>query len=89
MSKYKVGDKVRIHSLEYLKSIALNDSDSAVLAIPGHLNFIKSMHCMCSKIVTISEVLENAYRIQEFHCSWTEAMITGPSNKFTLGDIYA
>lgn len=93
MSRYKIGDKVRIHSLEYIISISYSKGwnyDS--LDLPGSCSFEKDMSQFCGKIVTIDREFpsEHAYAIKEdkHGFGFTHYMIEALVHEFTLGDIY-
>jgi hypothetical protein len=61
--KYKVGDKVRVKSLEWYNA---NKDKNGYVHCQGTLYFIPQMLDFCGKIVTIDEVwLDEVYIIQE------------------------
>ena len=75
--RYKVGDKVRIKSLDqYYKNRDKIDQVDC-----GNACFIRSMTTLCEKIVTISSVLPTleVYRIKEDDgiFNWTDEMFEG------------
>lgn len=90
MHKYKVGDKVLMHTLDHLKSIARLEHGTTSLYMPNGNCVIYEMRKFCEKVVTISRKLaiDGSYCIEESTKTWTEDMIKGLSNKFILGDIY-
>jgi hypothetical protein len=75
--KYKVGDKVRIKSLDWYNKNK-NEFDEVKC---GKTNFIPDMVKYCNKIVTISSTLPilKVYYIKENGCPfyWTDEMIEG------------
>lgn len=77
--KYKVGDKVRIKSLEWYNSNKDNDGNVPLIEMCDALyNFVEDMHCFCGKIVTIHNVCHRGYYdIKEDDCCWywTDEMI--------------
>ena len=79
--KYKVGDKVRIKSLEWYNSNKDNDGNVPLIEMCDALyNFVEDMHCFCGKIVTITNVWkDDYYDICEDDCRWywTDEMIEG------------
>lgn len=70
--KYKVGDKVRVKSIEWYNS---NKTKSGSVKC-GSDTFIGEMSTMCGKEVTISKVYPSCdkYRIEEYDCNWTDEM---------------
>jgi len=62
MSKYKVGDKVRVRS------------DLVVDETYGSNTFVCGMKAALGKKVTISTVFNDAYRVDEFDYTWTDEM---------------
>ena len=91
--KYKVGDRVRIKSLDWYNE----NKDSMDEVACGNTNFIPDMTKYCEEIITISSVLPTleVYRIKEDGgmFNWTDEMIEGlveeeakPEPKFKVGD---
>lgn len=91
--KYKVGDKVKIKSLDWCNE-NINEINEILCGITI---FIPDMVQYGGNIVTISEVFPNLgiYRIKEDSglCNWTDEMIEGlvaeetkPDPKFYIGD---
>lgn len=63
--RYKVGDRVRVR-----KDLVVDD-------VYGGSHFTRQMYTLLGKIVRISEVYTDFYRIADRyyeHCSWTDAM---------------
>ena len=71
--KYKVGDKVRIKSLDWYNEN--KTSEDCLVCSSAHIN--SEMICMLGKIVTISSVEEDHYRIKEYAWNWTDEMFEG------------
>ena len=71
--KYKEGDKVRIKSLDWYNEN--KTSEGCLVCGSSHIN--PEMICMLGKIVTISSVEGNHYRIKEYGWNWTDEMIEG------------
>jgi hypothetical protein len=72
--KYKVGDKVRVKSLEWY-----NDNKNESGNIKGGIPFIKEMTIYCSQVLTISEISGNGYHTRESGCQiyWNDDMFEG------------
>ena len=69
--KYKVGDKVKIKSLDWYN--ANRDYNGNVEC--GFYYFIEEMSKYCGKILTIGEVYRNGYELQEGeNFIWTDEM---------------
>lgn len=80
--KYKVGNRVKIKSLDwYNKNKDKDGSVRSMLSSNSRYNFVESMTTLCGKVVTIGYVDEhrNYYGILEdadkYH--WTDEMIEG------------
>ena len=78
--KYKVGDKVRIKSLDWYNEN--KDEDGNIILINctnSSYNFIEKMRGLCGKVVTISSVYMYSYNMVEDNCEyfWTDEMIEG------------
>ena len=76
--KYKVGDKVRIKSIDWYNKN--KDEVGVVLVENGDYMFCKSDTEWCGKIVTIKEVCLNEYYkiVEDFgKYKWTDGMIEG------------
>lgn len=89
--KYKVGDKVRIKSIDWYN---LHKSPlTEVVDLINGPNFIKEMSCFCNKIMTIIAIKENVYLMKEddSRFDWTDSMIEGlveeAANYMKLGKI--
>lgn len=69
--KYKVGDKVRVKSLEWY-----NENKTESGNIKGGIPFIKEMTIYCSQVLTISEISCNGYHTRETGCQiyWNDDM---------------
>ena len=69
--KYKVGDKVKIKSLDWYNA----NRDYSGNVECGFYHFIKEMTKYCGKILTIGEVYRNEYELQEGeNFIWTDEM---------------
>ena len=86
--KYKVGDKVRIKSIDWYNK----NKDEISQVDCGSICFISPMVAFCGQIVTISSVQSSfkVYHIKEDGgiFSWTDEMIE-IKPKFSVGDIIA
>ena len=76
--KYKVGDKVRIKSLDWYNE---NKDDDGIVELSTHV-FIPEMIEHCGQIVTIKDVFEDiddnvVYYMEEIVWDWTDEMIEG------------
>lgn len=71
--KYKIGDKVRIKSVDWYNE----NKNKHGLIMCGMMPFCGYMSCRCGTIVTISEILEWGYCIEEDYGEngWTDEMI--------------
>ena len=88
--KYKVGDKVRIKSIDWYNK----NKDAEDVVHCGNKVFDNYMSVFCGSVVTIGGVYpHNGYSIREdMHCrAWTDEMIEGrieeTKPKFKVGDI--
>ena len=72
---YKIGDKVRIKSTDWYNE----NKNKHRIVICGMMPFCGYMSCRCGTIVTISEILEWGYCIEEDYGEngWTDEMIEG------------
>lgn len=90
--KYKVGDKVRIKSLDWYNE---NKNDfGKVWTSDGQRAFYKCMSKWCGKVMTVSYIGVNYYNmVEDWEESWTDEMIEGLTEetkpKFKVGDIIA
>lgn len=71
---YKVGDKVRIKSLDWYNE----NKDEYGYIDCGSRSFFAKMSDWCGKIATIKEICKtNCYRLEEYDFDWTDDMIEG------------
>ena len=78
--KYKVGDKVRIKSLDWYNQNKGKDNNVPLIkSTNSYYNFIEVMRGLCGKVMTISSVKSNYYDMVEDYGSyfWTDEMIEG------------
>ena len=73
--KYKVGDKVRIKSLDWYNE---NKDEDGIVELSTHI-FTPGMSQFCGKVVTIEDVFEDiddnvVYYIEEIDYDWTDEM---------------
>ena len=90
--KYKVGDKVRIKSIDWYNE---NKDENGIVELSTHV-FIPEMVEHCGTIVTIKDVFEDlddnvVYYMEEIVWDWTDEMIEGlveeeTEPKFKVGD---
>ena len=72
--KYKVGDKVRIKSIDWYNE----NKDEYGYIDCGSRAFFTKMSDWCGKIVTIKEICKtNCYHLEEYGFDWTDEMIEG------------
>ena len=74
--KYKVGDKVRIKSLDWYNENK-NECGEIQFENNPHWRFVKNMSENCGKISIITAVNETAYRLENIPWNWTDEMIEG------------
>ena len=69
--KYKLGDKVKIHDLQWFSGIGREDTDG--------IDFVYSQSGFCDKAMTISFVGQNYYKMEEDYGQffWDDHMIKG------------
>ena len=74
--KYKVGDKVRIKSLDWYNE---NKDDFGNIDINEDFTFYADRSRYCGKVFTISEVFDNCYSVKEDNNEyyWIDEMIEG------------
>lgn len=90
MHKYKVGDKVIIHSLNYLKSITTIYNEDGILRLPTDLCLPPSMQRFCGKVLTIRTVNVRHptwFYVEESSYTFSEEMVKGIAG-INLGEIY-
>ena len=80
--KYKVGDKVRINSIEWYNANKDNDGDVPLISeYNSQYNLIREMANFCGMVVTVKKVHEKRgyYDIEEDNrlYYWTDEMIEG------------
>lgn len=71
--KFKVGDKVRVKSLEWY-----NDNknyDGNIYGLNNKKNFIKEMTCYCGQIFTIKEIENDYYIMHDNGFRWQDWML--------------
>ena len=72
--KYKVGDRVRIKSIDWYNE----NKDEYGQVDCGSRFFFAEMSDWCGKIATIKEICKtNCYRLEECYLDWTDEMIEG------------
>ena len=73
--KYKVGDKVRIKSIDWYNK---NKDKWGVVLLGLDIKFYPNMAKCCGKVLTIKHALNGAYITEEFDAfNWTDEMIEG------------
>ena len=83
--KYKVGDKVRIKSIDWYNE---NKDEDGIVELSTHV-FIPEMIEHCGQIVTIKDVFEDTddnavYYMEEIVWDWTDEMIEGIVEETTI-----
>lgn len=79
MTKFKVGDKVKVRSWEDMeKEFGLNGSGS--INTPGNCCFAKGMREWCGKTLIIGNVYTSGYHVKETMWWWTDDMFENPSH---------
>ena len=75
--KYKVGDKVRIKSIEWYNENNVNGDD--ILENIGIFSFFPYMAKFCGQVLTIKDVRITYYTMEEtdYYTCWTDEMIEG------------
>lgn len=71
--KYKVGDKVKIKSLEWYYS----NSDCMGNIRCGYWYFTNLQTSYCGKVLTISAICDDFYMMKDIGHHWTDEMIEG------------
>ncbi len=74
--KYKVGDKVRIKSLDWYNENK-NNRNEITFENNSHWRFVANQSDYCGQIATITAVSETAYRLEQIPWNWTDEMIEG------------
>lgn len=69
--KYKVGDKVRVKSLEWYNE---NKNKWGSVACFADVSFVPAMAKLCNCMVTIERVNNYTYKIKESKHKWTDDM---------------
>lgn len=90
--KYKVGDKVRIKSIDWYNEN--KNPDYGFVYLGNGICFYSHMSNYCGKTMTISEIFGCCYRMAKcVYDNWTDEMIEGlveeetkPEPKFKVGD---
>lgn len=93
MSKYKIGDKVKVITLNQAERIGehiniIRNKDGDVIEIDRlKMNGSGYFNCMCNemldfmgKVVTIKNVYPRGYNIKECGYAWTDEMFTNIDN---------
>ena len=90
--RFKVGDRVRIKSLDWYNE---NKDEDGIVELSTHI-FTPGMSQFCGKVVTIEDVFEDiddsgVYYMEEIDYDWTDEMIEGlvkeeAKPKFKVGD---
>ena len=79
--KYKIGDKVRIKSIDWYNANKDEVGDIPLIQMcDAKYNFVADMSCFCGKTVTINNVSHRGYYdINEDDCCyyWTDEMFEG------------
>ena len=88
--KYKVGDKVRIKSLDWYNENK-NNRNEIIFENNPHWRFVANQSDYCGQIATITSVSKTAYRLESIPWNWTDEMIEGLAEeetkpKFKVGD---
>jgi hypothetical protein len=81
--KYKVGDKVRIKSLDWYNKNKNNRNEITFENNP-HWRFVANQSEHCGQIATITSVSKTAYRFENIPWNWTDEMIEGLAEEEAL-----
>lgn len=87
--KYKVGDKVKIHSLDFFEKNFFYFSRERRFITPTGLHIVEQMLQYCGQILTISNFYFGSYNVIENIYNWDEHCfdeIPTERNKFTFID---
>lgn len=68
--KYKVGDKIKVHTKEWLRTNCNKDCLDAFIHEDGNNSFVKGMEKFCGQEVTIKQVFLDCYNILEDDGHW-------------------
>ena len=74
--KYKIGDKVRIKSLEWYNENKKANGISGGVYVDDNC-FVNEMTEHCGKILTIDKIHNRGYTMKEVSWTWTDGMIEG------------
>lgn len=74
MAKYKVGDKVRVKSLEWWNTQPKINAGRSVKC--GAESFSKDMTKYCNDELTICSIYDKFYKVKENNFNWTEEMFS-------------
>lgn len=74
MAKYKVGDKVRVKSLEWWNTQPKINAGRSVKC--GAESFSKEMTKYCNGELTICSIYDKFYKVKENNFNWTEEMFS-------------
>lgn len=70
--KYKVGDKVKIHSFEFFEKNLPYLNHSGSFVTPNNLHIVRSMLRYCDQIMTIEYVGKNFYNLEDMFFDWDD-----------------
>ena len=79
--KYKVGDRVKIKSLDWYNE---NKDDNGNININGLFSFNGVNKHLCGTIMTIRETFGKSYMVKENDAFWTDEMIEGLAKEGTI-----
>ena len=74
--KYKVGDRVKIKSLDWYNENK-NNRNEIIFENNPHWRFVANQSDYCGQIATVTTVNKIAYRLENIPWNWTDEMIEG------------
>ena len=72
--KYKVGDKIRIKSIDWYNENK-NERNEIIFENNPHWRFVANQSAYCGQIATITAVGKTSYRLESIPWNWTDEMI--------------
>lgn len=79
--KFKVGDKVKVKSLEWYNDNNVNGVVSCNGFYDFPVGFVKGMSHFCGEVLEITEICGNHYRVEENNFAWVDSMFEDEQEK--------